>query len=267
MKDKITEMIRGFVQEYEKRPDISTAWGYPLVGFADVHHPEILNLKKTISETHKLPVDVLPSASIVIAYFVPFTKKLAITNRTDGEMASPEWALAYEETNAMFRKLNEYLIAELDHMGYEAAVSAEASTFDQNKLISNWSHRHFAKAAGLGTFGINNMLITKSGCCGRYNTIVTNLDIEPDQPLIEDYCMYKKNGSCGVCVRRCPSGALTLEGYDRQKCYEVCRKNAELYTEFGSSYFDETGEQPNSAGSDVCGKCVSNVPCSFYTNK
>jgi Uncharacterized Fe-S protein len=264
MKEKIIKMIREYIKEYEKRSDISTSWGEPLVGFADADHPYIINLKNTIAPTHQLPSDVLSSASIVIAYFVPFTRELAFTNQTDGDIASPEWALAYEETNQMFCNMNEYLILQLQGTGYQAAVSQEASTFEQNRLISNWSHRHFARAAGLGTFGINNMLITKTGCCGRYGTIVTNLDVEPDSPSEEEYCIYKKNGHCGVCISRCPSGALTLDGYEREKCYQVLKKNASLYTEFGSSYTDETGEQPNSAGSEVCGKCAANVPCSFF---
>ena len=262
MKEKITLMIQEFVKAYETQSHITTNWGKPLVGFADANHPDILNLKETISPTHKLPSEVLSSATVVITYFVPFTRDLAETNRLDGDMASPEWALAYEETNAMFSKMNTFLISELESMGYQACVSPEASTFDQNKLISNWSHRHFARVGGLGTFGINNMLITKTGCCGRYGSVVTNLQVVPDEPLEEDYCFYKRNGRCGICVRRCPSGALTLEGYDRDKCYQVLKKNAAHYTGFGSSYSNETGE-PNSIGSEVCGKCVANVPCSF----
>ena len=165
----------------------------------------------------------------------------------------------------MFQDLNRFLAGEVNRLGYEAKTAPEAATFDQKKLISNWSHRHFARVAGLGTFGLNNMLITKSGCCGRYGTIITNLDVEPDQPLKEALCIYKKNGRCGSCISRCPSGALTAEGYDRQKCYQVLKKNAAIYTEFGSSYLDETGQNSNSIGSEVCGKCVVNVPCSFFT--
>lgn len=263
MKERITEMIRDYIREYGKNPNITTSWGEPLTGFAAADHPDILNLKNIISPSHKLPSEILDSASIVIAYFVPFTKELAYTNRAGGEIASPEWALAYEETNAMLRKANEYLISELSAMGYEAAVTPEAYTFDQEKLISNWSHRHFAKAAGLGTFGVNNMLITKKGCCGRYSTVVTNLDVEPDEPLKEELCIYKRNGRCGACFIRCPSGALTKEGFEREKCYRILRKNAELYQDFGSSYVDESGD-PNSVGSDVCGKCATNVLCSFF---
>lgn len=263
MKEKIIRLIQDYISEYEKKADISTRWGIPLVGFADVSHPDILKLKKTISVTHKLPSEVLSSATIVIAYFVPFTKELADTNRMEGETASSEWALAYEETNTMFRLMNGFIIEELKSMGYEAVVSPEASTFDQKELISNWSQRHFAKVAGLGTFGINNMLITKIGCCGRYGTIVTNLDVKPDSQRNEEYCIFKRTGRCGVCISRCPSGALTLEGYDRETCYMVLRKNAQRYTEFGCSYFNETGELPNSIGSEVCGKCTVNVPCAF----
>ena len=264
MKEKITRMIRNYISEYGKKSEISTSWGIPLVGFADACHPDILKLKETITQSHKLPSEVLSSAKIVIAYFVPFTKELADTNRMAGKTASPEWALAYEETNTMFRLLNGFIIQELKSMGYEAAVSPEAFTFDQKELISNWSQRHFAKAAGLGTFGINNMLITKIGCCGRYGTIVTNLDVTPDSQSKEEYCIFKRTGRCGICISRCSSGALTLEGYDRETCYMVLRENAQQYTEFGSSYFNETGEQPNSIGSEVCGKCTVNVPCSFW---
>jgi len=267
MKETVTGMIRNYVKEYGKRSDISTKWGEPLVGFADASHPDILNLKDTVSPSHKLPSEVLESASVVVAYFVPFSSELAYTNRTAGVIASPEWALAYEETNAMFRVMNEYLINELSGMGFEAAVSAEAYTFDQEKLISNWSQRHFARAAGLGTFGLNNMLITKKGCCGRYSTIVTNLNVEPDRPLEQELCVYKKNGRCGACLRRCPSGALTANGFDRKKCYEVLQKNAVCYQDFGSSYFDASGGQANSVGSDVCGKCATCVPCSFFNLK
>ena len=267
MKQKIHQWIIDFIKAYEKREEIQTKWGTPLVGFADANHPYIQNLPHLITEGHGLPQDVLPDASIVLAYYVPFTRELAKTNDTGTIFSSPDWALAYEETNAMFLKLNAFLIEKLSEHGYKAGISPKTKTFDQKKLISEWSYRHFAYAAGLGTFGINNMLITKQGCCGRYNTIVTNLDVEPDHPVDGEYCLYKKNGSCGICMKHCPAGALTPEGFARQKCYAILCKNAEIYTDFGSSYTDETGTAANSVGSDVCGKCVTQSPCAFWSLK
>jgi epoxyqueuosine reductase QueG len=152
MKAHFVKMIQNYIKEYEKRPDIATSWGEPLVGFADARHPDILDLKTLISSSHLLPADVLPNATVVVAYFVPFTREIADTNRLAGDIASPQWALAYEETNAMFRSMNAYLIDEISAMGYQGVVTPEAFTFDQNKLISNWSQRHLARIAGLETF-------------------------------------------------------------------------------------------------------------------
>lgn len=263
IKQIIVKNICEYVKVKQKRINNIPLWREPLVGFADANNEDILNLKDTISLNHLVPKDVLPHPSIIIAYFLPFTKELAATNKNEGDIASVEWAYAYEETNKIFGEINKLVIEKLGELGYRGAVPKAAGTFNKEKLISDWSQRHIARAAGLGSFGINNMLITAKGCCGRYNTIVTNLDIKPDDIQPHEYCLYKKNGSCGICVKRCPSGALTHNGYNRKTCYQVCSKNARIYKDFGSSYTNEADGKPNSVGSDVCGKCVTNVPCAF----
>lgn len=263
MKTQIIETIESFVKDYQSREYIATSYGQPLVGFADAFHPYIQNLPELISPSHELPQNVLPDARVVITYYIPFTKVLAKSNRNGGTFASPAWAQAYEETNALFTELNDRIIALIHaHTGL-AGVTPKAVTFDQQKLISDWSHRHIAYAAGLGTFGLNNMLLTEQGCCGRFSSVVTNLDLVPDAPVNGEYCLYKRNGSCGACVKHCPTGALTTDGYDRFKCYALCRENAKLYTAFGSSYTNEDGTGANSIGSEVCGKCITASPCAF----
>lgn len=263
MKTIITEFITEYVREYQINENISTKWGNAIVGFADAAHPYIMNLKNIISPSHQLPSDVLNDAKTVIVYFVPFTKELAMTNYLSKDCSSVEWAVAYEETNAMIIKLNKHIITKLKEFGYRADISKESLTFDRSVLKSNWSHRHFAYAAGIGTFGINNMLITKNGCCGRYGSLVTTLNIEHGSPMTEELCLYKRNRSCGICVKHCPTGALSAENYNRLKCNEILQKNAQLYKNFGSSYSDKQGN-PNSIGSEVCGKCAVNIPCAFW---
>ena len=267
MRQAITDYIHQFVAHYQARDTIATAYGAPLVGFADAYHPYIQNLKTLIGPTHELPQAVLPDAKIIIAYYIPFTKDLAKANKADAIMASPEWAQAYEETNALFAELNEELIRFIEAKAGHAGVTPKAVTFSQESLMSDWSHRHIAYAAGLGTFGLNNMLLTRHGCCGRFSTVVTNLDLEPDGPVDGDYCLYKKSGTCGACVKHCPTGALTFDGYDRFKCYALCQENAKRYTQFGSSYTNEDGTAPNSVGSEVCGKCITGSPCAFWNLK
>ena len=268
MKQLITDYITSFVKEYEAREDIATHYGQPLVGFADAMHPYVQSLPQLISPTHELPQNILQDARIIIAYFVPFTKDLAKANRTgDSILASPEWARAYEETNALFAELNERLIDFIQGQAGHAGVTPKAVTFDQKRLISDWSQRQIAYAAGRGTFGVNNMLLTRHGCCGRFSTVVTNLDLEPDAPVNGEYCLYKKNGTCGACVKHCPTGALATDGYDRFKCYALCQENAKHYTMFGSSYTNEDGTGANSIGSEVCGKCITGSPCAFWNLK
>ena len=260
MKDLIKKYIKDFVKEYEKQESISTTWREPLVGFADVNSEEIKNIREYTYERHLMPKDILEDATVIIAYFVPFTKDIADSN-IKGAFASEKWTLAYQETNEMFPKINEYIVKKIDEMCYRAAVCKEAGNIDNNILKSKWSHRHIAKVAGLGTFGINNMLITEEGCCGRYFTIVTNLPVEADKPLKEENCLYKRGKSCGVCVKHCPSGALSLEKFDRFKCYETCHTNFNRYENLYGNKKYEKGKPRG--GSEVCGKCVVNLPCSF----
>lgn len=262
MKEDIRKWIEHFVEEYQKRPEILAKWEQPLVQSAQANHPYIQNLPALIPG-HQLPEEVLPGAVSVLVYYVPFTRELARTNRGKAELASEQWARTYEETNAMFRDLNEELSAWLRKKGVRAAVPEASSTFDQKVLMSRWSHRHLAYAAGLGTFGMNNMLITSQGCCGRFFSLVTDLRVEADTPVQGEYCLYKQDQSCGVCMEYCPAQALSPRGYDRQSCYRILQKNARVHTGYGSSYVSADGVTPNSSGSDVCGKCVANAPCAF----
>lgn len=258
IKTKIKQCIIEYVKRECASCTLHDLWGEPIVGFADAEHPYIMNLKNTVHPEHQLPSDVMPEASIVIAYFIPFSRWMSDTNNGEG-LSSPEWAEGYELTNAMFGRLNQHIINTVRQLGFEAAEASQAGVFYRDEVISHWSFRHFAYAAGLGTFGLNNMLITEKGCAGRCNTIVTDLDVEPDSPQQEEACLYKRNGSCGACVRKCPSGALTVEGFNRHLCYEQCLKNAAVYDCFGSSYTDGT----ENIGSEVCGKCVTGMPCTF----
>lgn len=170
MKQAVTEFITDYIRSYQERDAIATSYGEPIVGFADAWHPYIQNLKQIISPTHELPQNILPDAKIIIAYYIPFTKDMAKTNSYAGLLASAEWARAYEETNALFAELNEEIICFIQRKKGLAGVTPKAMTFDQSRLISDWSHRHIAYAAGLGTFGLNNMLLTREGCCGRFSS-------------------------------------------------------------------------------------------------
>lgn len=245
MKTLITNKIIEYVKSYPDRKNVKNIWKEPIVGFADANGSYISALKEIVTPEHLLPGDFMENPNIGISYYIPFTEELATLNmNVEGNLAAREWSDAYNLTNTMIHDINQHIVEWLTDMGYRAA-SPTGVVFDKKLILSNWSQRHIAYAAGLGTFGINNMLISEKGCCGRYGSVVVDISVEPDRILTEERCLYKKNGSCKKCVKNCFSGALTTEGFDRKKCFEICMMN------------------DAKTGADVCGKCDIDIPCAF----
>ncbi len=247
MNTKIEEIIKEYVKKYPENKKTQSRWEEPLVAFADASDNYFYKLKELVSSTHAMPQDFLTDAKTVITYFLPFTTSI-IKSNIKGDISSKEWVIAYVETNKLIYDINKYMQQKMEDLGFKATIIPATHNFNEEKLISDWSHRHVAYIAGLGKFGLNNMLITEKGCCGRIGSIVTNLKLEATERPNNEFCLYKKNGSCKVCVDRCVNNALSADEFDRHKCYELCLYNDKL----------------NDIGpAKVCGKCLVNLPCSF----
>ncbi|WP_378954767.1 epoxyqueuosine reductase [Pelosinus sp. sgz500959] len=247
MQNLICKLIKEYVKNYPQLVNSLSRWQEPLIGFADAADERFLTLRGQVSPNHAIPTDFLEDARTVIAYFIPFAEEIIKSNYA-GTQCSKEWVIAYIETNKLILDLNTYLRDQLCAMGYESTVIPATHNFNTQTLLSDWSHRHIAYIAGLGSFGLNNMLITEKGCCGRLGSLVTNLVIEPSKASGKENCLYKHGGRCKKCVNSCVNQALTLDEFDRHRCYTKCLENAEIYNEFGLG--------------DVCGKCLVNMPCS-----
>ena len=84
--------------------------------------------------------------------------------------------------------------------------------------------RRAAFDAGLGFFGKNGMLICEEyGSYFFIGQVRHNLDIGADSPRSEN-CL-----SCDACLKNCPGGALSAEGFTIEKCLsEITQKKGEL---------------------------------------
>jgi hypothetical protein len=141
-------------------------------------------------------------------------------------------------------------------------------TFLKPHIVSVWSERHYAFAAGLGTFGLADHLITEHGCNVRLASFITDapLEITPrqsDDPYAN--CLHFAKGGCAKCAARCPSRALTKDGHGKVLCEFTRRRVAagirdELQpflkpVERRIEYF---AVQDYAIG---CGICQYDVPC------
>ncbi|MEN6390264.1 MAG: epoxyqueuosine reductase [Syntrophomonas sp.] len=249
MNKTITRLIQEYVKSYPREKATHALWETPLVAFARADDSRFLDLKQQVAPSHLLPLDLLPTARSVICYFLPFNRDITRSNGEGDEFCSDPWAFAYLETNQLIQDLNDHLKTRLGMMGHESAVTPATHNFNPETLLSNWSHRHIAVIAGLGTLGLNRMLITEKGCGGRLGSLVTSLVFTPSKSCADPACLYYYDQTCKKCLKSCPGQALEEESFDRFRCYDHLLKNAELHREKGWV--------------DACGKCLTRLPCSF----
>ncbi len=121
---------------------------------------------------------------------------------------------------------------------------------------SNWSERHIAYAAGLGTFSLSDGFITERGIAHRCGSVVTDL-VLPASPRAAEgpysNCLFYVDGSCHACIARCPAEAITEQGHDKIKCRAYLR-------EIGYSTKEEYDIETSVWG---CGLCQTKVPCEY----
>ena len=229
----------------------------PLFGYVYAGDPYFTEAKKPgiIGEHFLIPEEWLSGAKTVISLFLPFTEQVRIANSKDMEWPSHEWLHARIEGQAFQEMICRFAEELLKSEGFSAlapmtdprfarGVEAISDKTDQNYYTSNWSERHAAYAAGLGTFGLSKGLITKKGVAGRYLSIISSADFEPDnRPYtgVYDYCSF-----CGACARNCPCKAISTE--KKEKSHHLCSEFVDTVRKKHAPYFG-------------CGKCQVKTPC------
>lgn len=247
-KTAVIDSIKDFVGSYHELKHTKTNWGEPLVRVAAANDPLWTERVRLISGTHCTPEDMLPGAKSVICYFIPFERQTVISN-VGGDLPSEEWDTAYLETNVMLGELKNHLRTLLAESGCRGDEKPPVYNYSTDGYVSDWSHKTAAFIAGLGTFGLHNMLITEKGCCGRLGSIVTDLELQADPRTEKENCLFFAEGICGACISRCPAGAISRDGYCRKTCGDRIYATPMRTTELGTA--------------DTCGKCAAMVPCSF----
>jgi len=126
----------------------------------------------------------------------------------------------YQRVNILLDTIGLLLSSAIQGKGFQALPIAASQIIDWKNQRGHLSHKHVARAAGLGWIGRNNLLVTEPfGSRIRLVTILTDLPLEVDSPMEKD-C-----GTCRVCMKVCPAGAIQerQEDFDHLRCYEQLR--------------------------------------------
>jgi len=192
------------------------------------------------------PHEWLDEAKTVISIFLPYSKQVKAANAKDYSWPASEWLHARYEGQIFLKEVVGYINSLLIGTGYKSIVPSFDERFksgtSENRFTSNWSERHIAYACGLGTFGLSKGLITEKGLCGRFGSIVTELDLPKDVREYED--IYEYCTMCGKCVVNCPVLAISEDGKKDLPC---------------SDFIDTTLDKHRPRYG--CGKCQVGVPC------
>ncbi len=248
---ELAQSIGDAVRNEAVEADTVTEYREPLVGFADAGDLRFRELRRVVNPRHMMPEDLLSGARSVVSFFVPFDPQVIEANAREGKAVAQEWAVAYVETNDLIGRITNRLIEVLAARGLRGAAEPATGNFEIESLTSHWSHKSVAAIAGLGSFGLHQMIITDAGCAGRLGSLVTDAQLPSAALEPTDRCLYLHDGSCGECVQRCPMNALSENNdIDRRRCWNRCLEVAQVYAHLGTA--------------QVCGKCATG-PCSFQS--
>ena len=272
----VERAITKFVQESpanRRKVDGGKYWDAPLVGFASGEDPLFRQYKKIIGRFHLTPHEIFdltfgkskrPRQLSVISWILPASKDIRASNQKEDTYPSLLWAHARDFGEQFNVKLRNHVVSLLEKKGVKAIAPMNSPHWKRFRSprvgwASNWSERHAAYACGLGAFGLSDGLITAKGKAMRVGSVVVDLPLQPSvkrYPHHQSNCLYYFNKTCKACASRCPAGAISEKGHDKDKCFQY------TYEMIGPAKKGEYGVAI--AG---CGLCQTNVPCEYEIPK
>ena len=213
---------------------IARRLGAAAFGVADVGRMKADGLKPPVEELMKYPYGVSVGFRLSDALMETLVNGPTTTYRYH-----------YRQVNAHLDRIALELCDAIQAKGYDAFPVPSSHIVDWEKNTGDLSHKWVAHYAGLGWFGLNNLLINpKYGARMRYVTVMTDMPLitgEPHKGSCED---------CTDCISVCPASAIknsrddfNLEACDAQLkifrdkwkigqqicglCIKACKGNAE----------------------------------------
>lgn len=243
----------------------------PLIGFARGDDPIFEAIQEQVGTESMTPLQALLNAvpaentaflSIlsvsVISWVLPISAAVRDSNRRQKAVPSDAWCYTRNDGEQFNEELRRQVVKWLEAKGYYATAPFLQPGFRiirdpaRRNFTSTWSERHIAYACGLGTFSLNDALITSRGIAHRLGSVVVHAKL-PHTPRPYsghmEYCLFSKG--CRACIKRCPAGAISKEGHDKDLCQQMISTGEAAVVRRERLGLEKTG----------CGLCQVGVPC------
>ena len=150
------------------------------------------------------PTKLVPGAKSVITLLLNYFPE---EFQEEGVPKISKYAYGFDYHEVIKAKLKSFLQILRENIG---EINGRGFTDSAPVLERSWAQR-----SGLGWVGKNGNLITKeNGSFFFIATLITDLELEADNPFIKDYC-----GTCTKCIEACPTDAILPDKViDGSKC-------------------------------------------------
>jgi epoxyqueuosine reductase len=171
------------------------------------------------------PAELLDGAKAVVVLGIRLLKSLVHWDRlfVNSELFPPEVGPRIAQSHVYIRTCYETVNSKLEQLALSTACwledhGAEAlflpATYAHHAplmelvpgMYAPFCHRHAAVRAGLGEFGLNNLVLTPQfGPRVRFISIITTAELQADPLLAEPLCLRDR---CRACVEACKLNAI-----------------------------------------------------------
>lgn len=232
--------ILAMASEYDRLKNTVAGLNIPVMGIASTDMWDTDPVVSANVPPERRPRSIMPEAGSAIVIGVPIQETVIMT------APSIYYRELYKITNTILDDSGQRIVMALEMMGHKAAFIPRDGYHGMKGLLKDptsfFSHKHSAYLAGLGTFGVNNTILTERyGPRIRFTTILTDADLPSGRPMEKQLCI-----KCMKCRDICPVKAIGNDIYPASKIDKAaCTRNS---------------EQLNSRGISPCGRCIAVCP-------
>lgn len=207
--------------------DILNKYNIEEIGFAEIKY--FKDLEKILIKQKKLNFDTPFQTGTIdektfkneklfksaIVCLIPYQKPTIDVKRNEVYVSSSSWGNDYHK---IFKDILNHVKEYLDTLGYKSKVCVDNNNLDE---------RYLAYKAGLGFYGLNNLLINdRYGSYFFIGVILTDAIFKYDKPL------NKTCNQCMKCIKACPTGALSYKNIlNGNKCLSYITQKKEITEE------------------------------------